>query len=56
MAETKPIRYRAVVGLSFDDGSRCEPGDLLNKKQAGRVEDEDAWLLDQGKVVKDGDN
>ena len=52
MAETKPIKYKAVVKLSYEDGSTVEPGGTLSKKQAARLEDEDMWLVDQGLVEK----
>lgn len=55
MAETKPIKYIAVVDLSYEDGSTCAAGEPLSRKQAARLEDEDLWLLDQELVVKAGE-
>ena len=51
----KPVKYKAVVKLSYEDGSVVQPGKYLTAKQAARIEDEDAWLLEQGLVVKDGE-
>lgn len=52
---TKPIKYKAVVKLSYEDGSVCEAGKTLTAKQAARLEDEDIWLVDQGLVEKVGE-
>jgi hypothetical protein len=52
----KPVKYRAVVKLSYEDGSVVEPGKLLTVKQAARLEDEDAWLLEQELVERVGES
>jgi len=52
VAEKKPIKYKAVVRLSYEDGTFVDPGKTLSKKQAARLEDEDMWLVDQGLVEK----
>jgi len=49
---TKPVKYKAVVKLSYEDGAFVEPGETLTAKQAARLEDEDAWLIDQELVEK----
>lgn len=49
---TKPVKYRAVVKLTFEKLGVCEAGEVLTPAQAARLEDEDAWLIEQNLVEK----
>ena len=45
MADKKEKRLRAVVGITFADGTRIEAGQLVPKDV-----DVPDWLIEQGKV------
>lgn len=45
---TSPKKYKAVVGLTLEDGKRIEPG----KDVPAKVIEHNKWLVKQGKVVE----
>lgn len=51
---TKPVKWKAVVKLTFDGSGLgvVKAGETLTAAQAKRLEDEDAWLVEQGLVEK----